>query len=348
MITAPTLLVDEKKCRANIRKMASKAKKNKVVFRPHFKTHQSHEIGNWFRQEGVSKITASSLSMASYFAEDGWDDITVAFPVNVLEMKTINRLASGITLNLLVESVEAVKILAKGVKSNVNLLIKLDIGTHRTGIDPKDVKKLHAVIAAIEAAPKLHFTGFLCHAGHSYKCRGSHEIMDVHKKSMNLLIEVRHNFPNVFISYGDTPTCSIADSFSLVNELRPGNFVFYDAMQLQIGSCKAEEISVALACPVVAKHPERNEVVIYGGGVHFSKDVMEADGHPVYGYVVADKGKKWEGILAETYVSKLSQEHGIIRAPKNWIEELKIGDVIKVLPVHSCMTMDLLREFLIV
>jgi D-serine deaminase-like pyridoxal phosphate-dependent protein len=348
MITAPTLLVDEKKCRANIRKMATKAKKNKLIFRPHFKTHQSHEIGNWFRQEGVTKITTSSMSMASYFAEDGWDDITMAFPVNVLEMKTINRLASAITLNLLVESVEAVELLSKGAKAKINVLIKLDIGTHRTGMNPADIAEIKKVINAIETGPKLTFSGFLCHAGHSYGCRGEKEIMAVHQKSMDILSRIRKSFPSAFISYGDTPTCSIADSFPPVDELRPGNFVFYDAMQLQIGSCKAEEISVALACPVVAKHPERNEVVIYGGGVHFSKDRMEENGHNVFGYVVADKGKKWGDILPDIYVSRLSQEHGIIHAPNEWIDQLKIGDVLKVLPVHSCMTMDLLREYLVV
>ena len=73
--------------------MAGKAHANRLVFRPHFKTHQSHLIGQWFREEGVTKITASSLSMAAYFAEDGWDDITVAFPVNIREMDTINELA---------------------------------------------------------------------------------------------------------------------------------------------------------------------------------------------------------------------------------------------------------------
>ncbi|MEJ0055890.1 MAG: hypothetical protein WDN75_09720 [Bacteroidota bacterium] len=76
--------------------MAEKARKLKVSFRPHFKTHQSHEVGRWFRAEGVNSCTVSSVKMASYFAEDGWKDITVAFPLNVLEIKEVNRLGSGL------------------------------------------------------------------------------------------------------------------------------------------------------------------------------------------------------------------------------------------------------------
>ena len=101
-LTEPTLLLDKQKCIRNIQRMVEKAKKNNVVFRPHFKTHQSHEVGRWFRNEGVTRITVSSLTMAEYFAQDGWKDITVAIPVNVHEKERINRLASTITLNLLV------------------------------------------------------------------------------------------------------------------------------------------------------------------------------------------------------------------------------------------------------
>jgi len=100
-ITEPTLLLDKQKCLLNIRWMKQKADKNNVQFRPHFKTHQSVEIGEWFRQEGVLSISVSSLKMARYFAEAGWKNITLAFPVNIREASQINELAGKIKLNLL-------------------------------------------------------------------------------------------------------------------------------------------------------------------------------------------------------------------------------------------------------
>ncbi|MEM6737764.1 MAG: alanine racemase, partial [Bacteroidota bacterium] len=77
-ITDPTLLLNKDICLRNIERMVAKAKHHNLTFRPHFKTHQSHEIGRWFREYGVDKITVSSLKMAEYFAEDQWGDITVA------------------------------------------------------------------------------------------------------------------------------------------------------------------------------------------------------------------------------------------------------------------------------
>ena len=70
--------------------MAAKAKNNNIIFRPHFKTHQSKKVGEWFREEGVDKITVSSVSMAKYFIEHNWKDITIAFPFNILEIDDIN------------------------------------------------------------------------------------------------------------------------------------------------------------------------------------------------------------------------------------------------------------------
>src|SRR5660398_51403 len=102
-IIRPTLVIDKEICLRNIERMAQKAADHKLKFRPHFKTHQSAKIGEWFKLFGVDAITVSSVRMAEYFAVNGWADITLAFPVNILEIENINRLAANIKLNVLVE-----------------------------------------------------------------------------------------------------------------------------------------------------------------------------------------------------------------------------------------------------
>ena len=133
-IEKPTLLLDVKRTKANISKMADKATQSGVIFRPHFKTHQSAEIGRWFREARVDHITVSSMDMAWYFAESGWSDITVAFSVNPREIGRINHLASRIRLGLLVESAEMVQLLSKELKRPVDVWIKIDVGYRRTGL----------------------------------------------------------------------------------------------------------------------------------------------------------------------------------------------------------------------
>jgi len=348
-ITKPTLLLDKNKCLANIKAMAEKASKHGLVFRPHFKTHQSLEIGRWFRSQGVEQITVSSLSMAGYFANDGWIDITVAFPVNVLEMEAINQLAEKITLNLLVESIDAIELLNPQLTSSVNIFIKADTGYGRTGIDSTQTFTFQKIIEAVEKSKMMDFSGFLAHAGHSYKCRNVREIEEVHNRSIARMMQLKENFiyayPNIIASIGDTPTCSVVDNFEGIDEIRPGNFVFFDIMQQQIGSCSFNDIAVVVACPVVAVHPERSEIVVYGGGVHFSKDKIEDEGKVTFGKVAENKNNARGKVIENAFVKSLSQEHGIISAPESVVKETNIGDLVMILPVHSCMTADLMSHY---
>jgi D-serine deaminase-like pyridoxal phosphate-dependent protein len=151
----------------------------------------------------------------------------------------------------------------------------------------------------------------------------------------------------VLLSVGDTPSCSLVERFAGVDEVRPGTFVFYDLTQLALGSCTEEQIALAVACPVVAKHPERGEVVLYGGAVHLSKDFLEADGVRQYGAPaerLATGG--WGRILESSYLRGLSQEHGILKAAPRAFDAARIGDWIPVIPAHCCLAVHQLREFL--
>ncbi len=330
--------------------MVSKAQSNNVDFRPHFKTHQSLEIGRWFKELGVKKITVSSLEMAEYFAEE-WNDITVAFPANILEIETINQLASKIRLNLLVESVEVAKYLSGNLSAKVRVFIKIDTGYHRTGIAADNSKQIDEILSVIGDFELLEFEGFLAHAGHSYKARSADEILEVHEQSVSSIVSLRdkyiESYPNLIISIGDTPTCSVADDFSAVDEIRPGNFVFFDLAQNQIGSCDVSQIAVAMACPIVAVHEDRNELVIYGGGVHFSKENLEDDTVGIiYGKVVeSNENGTWGKVIPDMYINSLSQEHGIVSVPKSQLSGYTIGDYLLILPVHSCMTANLMKRY---
>lgn len=349
MYTRPTLLVDKAKCQRNIKKIASKAKRQGITLRPHFKTHQSYQVGRWFKEEGIDKITVSSLDMAVYFAKDGWTDITVAFPVNILEMDTINQLTEKVSLHLLIESIDQVDFLCNNLERPVGIFIKVDVGTHRTGIDVENDNAIASLVDAIDDTDFLQFRGFLSHAGHSYRCRGEEEIVKVYQKTAKKLLALKEKFyddhPHLILSYGDTPTASVVEDFTGIDELRPGNFVYYDVMQWQIGSCSLDEIAVAVACPVVAIHPERNEAVIYGGAVHFSKDRIQLDGSgDIYGIVVKNEGEKWGDVIENTYLSRISQEHGIVTFPEGGIERVNVGDVLMILPIHSCLVANLMSN----
>ncbi len=336
-ITKPTLLVDKNKCLQNIERVAKKAKAAGVTLRPHFKTHHSDEIGNWYRDFGVETCTASSVSMAKYFAENGWDDITIAFPYNPLESEVINEIAKKSRINILIESMESLQLANKLLTGQHDYYLKIDVGTHRTGIDPANRKKIEELVNGSD--DRIQFKGFLGHAGHTYGCRDQACIKEIYDSSVALLTPLKENYGGI-ISFGDTPSSSVVEDFSAVDEIRAGNYIFYDWMQHKIGSCRIEDIAVCLACPVVAIHEDRNEVVVFGGAVHLSKDSVLENELPTFGKAVSLNNHHWNAEVIGN-VRKISQEHGVITMNENQLAHVKVGDLIGILPVHSCLTADL-------
>lgn len=348
-LTKPTLLLDEKKCKQNIENMISRANQFNCNLRPHFKTHQSLIVGNWFRDLGITQCAVSSLEMAKYFFNGGWTDITVAFPLNILEHTIVNDLAGKIKLNLCVESFETVKALNEFLEHPVGIFLKIDAGYHRTGLDAENFTEIEAILKALESNHLITIKGFLQHAGHTYGAKGKAEIDEIHTYTSEKMIKLKDHFlkkyPDVIISNGDTPTCSVSENFEHIEEMRPGNFVFYDVMQAEIGSCQYDDIAVAMACPAVAKHADRNEVIIYGGAVHFSKDRIERDGKTIYGLIAEEKENGWGNPISGWYVKKLSQEHGTIHVPDEAFDQIKIGDLLYIFPIHSCLTANLMSKY---
>ncbi len=347
-IKTPSLIIDEKRCRQNIRNMAAKAKNNNIIFRPHFKTHQSEKVGEWYREEGIDKITVSSVSMAKYFIEHNWKDITIAFPFNILEIDDVNSISDNVVLNLLVESKETVEFLDKNINRGVNIFIKIDAGYNRTGIDISNFNGIKDLIELIIDSKNLKFKGIISHFGNTYKARSREEVINIYNASIEKLQIVKEKISsitkNFITSIGDTPSCSIINNFNGIDEIRPGNFVFYDLMQVKIGSCSYENVAVAVACPVVAKHKDRNEIVIYGGAIHFSKEFLKISSeNKIYGQVVEFEDDKIGNPIANQYVISLSQEHGIIKVSKDNFDKIKIGDVIGITPVHSCLAVNLMN-----
>jgi D-serine deaminase-like pyridoxal phosphate-dependent protein len=352
-IIEPTLLLDEAKCRKNIQRAAVKATKHALRFRPHFKTHQSLAIGKWFREVGVRAVTVSSLKMAKYFADGGWDDITIAFPFYAQQVPELNLLASRTHLNLVAVDPESLASLS-ALDHEAGMYIKIDVGTHRTGLHPTDTAAIDQVVHAIMDRPKLQFKGFMAHAGHTYHVRGSTAINQITADSIQAMQEVKERCVEQFglqgeqveISIGDTPGFSVGEGFGGVDEIRPGNLAFYDVMQTQIGSCSWEQIAVAMACPVVAKHADRCEVVIHGGAVHFSKDhITDENGQHSFGAVVQFGEGGWGSPIAGAKVVRLSQEHGIIQTTPEEFDRFQLGGTVGILPIHSCLTADAMKSY---
>jgi D-serine deaminase-like pyridoxal phosphate-dependent protein len=242
---------------------------------------------------------------------------------------------------------DSLAFLKESLQAAVGIFLEIDTGYHRSGISSRDQEGIGEMLRYMASEPLLDFRGFLIHSGNTYRSDSVDGIKNIYSHDLNQLLDLVQScsdlFPEAIISIGDTPSCSIIEDLSGVDEIRPGNFIFYDVMQYNLGVCSTDEIAVAVACPVVAKNAARDEIVIYGGAVHLSKESLaDPDGTLHYGLVVQFNAHGWSRPLENTRVTSLSQEHGIIKTTTGIFNAIKRGDILGILPVHSCLANDLL------
>ena len=350
-IQRPTLLLDEAVCRANIEWMARKAARTGTRLRPHAKTHQSAAIAEWLREAGVTALTTSSVAMARYFVDNGWQELTIAFPVNWRELGAIEELAQQVRLSLLVANEQSAHFLAGQLHQNADVWLEVDTGDRRSGVSWDEAERLDQMRCIIEAAPQLRLRGLLSHAGHSYEARDEQSAAVIWAESLARLRSLREALQNrgagpLEISPGDTPGCMAAADFTDVDEVRPGAFLFHDLMMRQIGVCRDEDMALGIACPVVDVQSSRRQWVIYGGAVHLSRDGLFENGELHYGEIAAfDPERGWGEAIPAARVVHLSQEHGLVQTDEAHFDRFQPGDLLVVRPVHACMTAHHLRGY---
>ena len=345
-IRSPRLVIDEKKCKHNIDRMVAKAKENNLLFRPHFKTHQSLAIASWFRSRGVDRITVSSIKMAYFFARDGWKDILVGIAYNPREYELYEKLSDRCRLQVTISCPETALILAGQCRFPLEVMIKIDTGYNRSGINWDDHASLARTMDHLGSNQKISVRGLMTHDGSTYGLDNRQSILERHSISSERINMCRDwlKRKELIISEGDTPSASLANSFEGIDELRPGNFVFYDLMQYFNGSCGFEDIAVALICPVIDIRPPAGAIVVHGGAVHLSKEKITSGGRNIYGMLVGLDNDGWHETGKQIFMSSLSQEHGIINYPVT-AESVRPGDLTGVIPVHSCLTADCMRGY---
>jgi len=341
-----TLLVDPRRARANIARFAASARAAGVVLRPHFKTHQSAAVAAWFRDAGIDRATVSSVAQAAYFADAGWDDLTLAIPANPREVADYDALAARIRLHLLADHARTVDALASGLSRRTSVWVEVDPGYGRTGVPWHDSARLVELVRRIAASGRLDYAGLLSHAGQSYAARTANAAAAVFDVTLHRLRQARSALGEAglaggLLSAGDTPGFAASPDWTGLDEARPGNFVFYDLMQLAAGICAESDLACAVACPVIGVYPDRGEAALHAGAAHLSRENLARGRTEEFGRLITLDENGFASLVAGWSVSRLSQEHGLLSArgesARAQLAKLEPGDLVLVVPVHACL-----------
>lgn len=353
-LITPALLIEKSRLLRNIKNMADKAHQNKVHLRPHIKTHKCLEIANLQREYGASGITVSTLGEAGTFIDHGFTDVTLAYPIIPDKFPRLGELAQQAQLNILTDHSAMIPLLdAYTIAADLQLtvLIKVDCGYHRCGIDPQDSRAI-SLAKQIDAASNLTFGGILTHAGHAYTAQSPQEIQAIANHEQDVMLQFSdslrsHGQAPEVVSIGSTPTARLATGFKDgITEIRPGNYVFFDNTQAALGVCQFTECALSVLTSVVSV--QDTHVVVDAGATVLSKDAGATHIPSNQGYGVVLNPDE-NNTTHQAIITNLSQEHGKITfADKTHHKALSPGDHLRIIPNHSCLTANLFAHYYVV
>jgi D-serine deaminase-like pyridoxal phosphate-dependent protein len=344
-LRTPAVVVDAARLERNIDRMQAAADARRLRLRPHAKTHKSPEIARMQVERGAVGICCAKLGEAEVFAAAGISDIRLPYPINPVNADRVIRLLDQTRLSFIVDDAAVAREWSGRMQAagrSVDVLVKVDVGFHRCGIDP-DRADAAEVVARIAGLKGLSFRGLLSHAGHAYGATSDAAAAAVAGSEARILARLaadveQHGVKCEEISVGATPTARFSVQLDGITEMRPGNYVYYDRTQVGLGAAAWTDCALTVLAMVVST-PAPDRIILDSGSKTLSNDMArgftETRGHGVV-FTSLDATAPDENLVIE----RLSEEHANVRV-LDGEHRLRTGDLVRVLPNHSCVVSNL-------
>ena len=348
-LRTPCVLIDQKRVERNIERMQDVAVASGKRLRPHAKTHKSPDLALTQIARGAVGICCAKLGEAEVFADHRVADIRLPYPLNPVNGDRVLALLDRTRLSFIVDHLDVARGWSRVMQDagrRVDVLVKIDVGFHRCGVDPETTDAVDFV-ARVAELPGLTLKGLLSHAGHAYGAGSEAEVSAIARREAEMLTTLRDRLREKGvaieeISVGATPTARFSAELEGITELRPGNYVYFDRMQVGIGAATWDDCALTVLARVVSR-PAADRLILDAGSKTLTNDLVR--GAPGQGAVQQglDTPVPDERLLIE----RLSEEHATVRVSGTGCA-LAPGDLVRIVPNHACTVSNLIDEAWIV
>ena len=331
-LDSPQLLLDLDTLDANLRTMQDACRQRGLALRVHFKSLKCGGLAKYLTSRGVQRFLCAKLNEAEVLADAGIDDIFIANEiVGPLKLARLAKLARRARVRVCVDDADNVAALGSAARAEgvtLEVLVEVDIGMNRCGVDPGEPAV--ALARRVAAEPGLCFVGLQGYDGQLQMLTNPDEKRSKCVSGLSALVLTRQmieaaGIPVEVVTGAGTGTSQYALAHEALTELQPGSFLLmdaaYHAVRPEFGC------SLSVLATVISRRP--GWYVLDAG----SKAISQDFGKP------AIKGRPDERVL------KLAEEHTKVeddgRGPR-------LGERREVLPAHCCATMNLHRRCVVV
>jgi D-serine deaminase-like pyridoxal phosphate-dependent protein len=341
-LQTPALLVDGPTLGRNIAAMAVRAGGAGVELWPHCKTHKTPEIAALQRDHGAAGLTVATVREAEVFAAAGHANLLVAYPpVGVARLERLTELARTARVRVGLDSEDTLVGLddaCRAAQVEIGWLWEVDCGTHRLGTPP-GTPTAELVAPLARRCRHATFAGVLTFAGHAYGAESAEELRSIAADERAAVRDTAEELEALGIgaaalSIGTTPTSHQLEAAEGVTEIRPGNYVFYDATQVALGLVSAEQCALSVLATVVAR-PDAQRLILDCGSKALAAERLTTLS-PGLGLVAGED---------DLVVGRLFEEHAVVEAAEP--STIPVGARLRVIPNHACASVNLHERMLI-
>lgn len=335
-IETPALIIEKSLVEQNIKYMQGIADSAEVKLRPHTKTHKSPFLADMQIKAGATGIAVAKLGEAEVMADNGFRDIQIANiivgPTKIERLLRLSERLDRLTCTVdCIEAAQAINDIFQSQNRQMELFIEVNTGHNRSGLN--NIAMITELADYINNANGLKFAGLLTHAGQAYSANNIYEIQKIASVEGEFLVEIAKlltakGIEVKDISVGSTPTARYVSLVEGITEIRPGNYIFFDNIQVNLGSCSFASCALTVLGTVVST-PAEDRVIIDAGAKALSVDRrIRKTELPVHGVIIGKRAA----------LNKISEEHGII---SHTGESFQLGERLRIIPNHACLVMNL-------
>jgi len=345
-LATPCVLIEQSRVERNLDRMQAAADARGLRLRPHAKTHKSVAMARLQIGRGAVGICCAKLGEAEVFADAGIEDIRIPYPLNPVNADRLLALLDRARVSFIVDHPEVARGWSRAMQAaqrNVDVLVKVDVGLHRCGIDPDDAAAAEFV-ARVAELPGLRLRGLLSHAGNAYGATSEGEIAAIAATEARLLLTLASRVADAGvlldeISVGSTPTARYSLQQDGLTELRPGNYIYYDRTQVGLGAASWGDCALTVLARVVSR-PAADRVVVDSGSKTLTNDQARGLSGPAGGHGAVLEAVDGVNPDDSLVVERLSEEHAVVRVVGRACA-LEPGDLVRIVPNHSCVVSNL-------
>lgn len=340
-LETPCIIVDLDKLERNIKEMASLAEEKGLELWPMIKTHKSSYIVKLQLQQGAKGVLAAKLDEAEKMAEAGVKRVILAYPIIGEEkLNRLTKLSKRIEVYCSFDNLEAARLLnQKALEEGLifNCIIIIDSGLKRLGIQIGELKELYIKLKDLKG---INIVGVGTHGGHVYGATDRNGVLKAATEELEAIQEATEILRQMglepkFSAIGSTPTIKAIDDFKSIRQIRPGNYVFYDAVQVALGVVSAEDCALSVLSTVLSV-PEEGRAVMDAGSKMLCLDAGAHGNDNIKGYGIVKEHP-------EVLIKGLSEELGrLVYDPTK--ATLRVGAILEIIPNHACTVVNMVDK----